>query len=414
MIKKVVFITMLLSLTFGTMALAHSGRTDANGGHNCSEKSKAKGLCTGYHYHNGGSTSSGSSESKPAASQPAPAVKRDKDCSDFGSYDEVVEYWNAMGYSATNDPENLDGWGNGVVDDGIPCEAPSGYDRTKINNSPEQVQYNQDQADTSTGTEQGIAQGKEDGYEEIDSDSASAKGSDAYKEGYVAGYDKGYEEGKSKIEKEKKEANENGYTYGQKNDSLKVPDKYSSHKGLKLAYEEGFNKALAERLEADKKKFNKQGFNDGKVDKHSPPSDKDKEIVTSYEEGYTKAQEELKKEYQDKGFEAAFKQVKYKSPEYENDKFTAWFKEGFNSNKKVKEIQKAGFKLGKQGEELSIPSKYSKGENIFAHYYKQGYKEYEEYVQSKKATQSAAAGGSGLLVLGWLGRRFYVAKKMIR
>lgn len=29
----------------------HSGRTDSNGGHNCSESSKRKGLCSGYHYH---------------------------------------------------------------------------------------------------------------------------------------------------------------------------------------------------------------------------------------------------------------------------------------------------------------------------------------------------------------------------
>jgi hypothetical protein len=31
---------------------AHSGRTDADGGHNCSQKSIDKGLCSGYHYHN--------------------------------------------------------------------------------------------------------------------------------------------------------------------------------------------------------------------------------------------------------------------------------------------------------------------------------------------------------------------------
>ena len=31
----------------------HSGRTDKNGGHNCSAASIQKGLCTGYHYHNG-------------------------------------------------------------------------------------------------------------------------------------------------------------------------------------------------------------------------------------------------------------------------------------------------------------------------------------------------------------------------
>ena len=52
--KKVFLFTLLFVLLFGTFASAHSGRTDSSGGHNCSEKSKAKGLCTGYHNHNGG------------------------------------------------------------------------------------------------------------------------------------------------------------------------------------------------------------------------------------------------------------------------------------------------------------------------------------------------------------------------
>jgi hypothetical protein len=47
--KKILFIVLLFTLN--TSVLAHSGRTDSNGGHNCSEKSKRKGLCTGYHYH---------------------------------------------------------------------------------------------------------------------------------------------------------------------------------------------------------------------------------------------------------------------------------------------------------------------------------------------------------------------------
>ena len=31
--------------------LSHSGGLDSKGGHNCSDTSKQKGLCTGYHYH---------------------------------------------------------------------------------------------------------------------------------------------------------------------------------------------------------------------------------------------------------------------------------------------------------------------------------------------------------------------------
>ena len=42
----------LVFLSLNTLSFGHSGRTDSNGGHNCSQKSKEKGLCTGYHYHN--------------------------------------------------------------------------------------------------------------------------------------------------------------------------------------------------------------------------------------------------------------------------------------------------------------------------------------------------------------------------
>lgn len=45
----ILFSTILISLNCS----AHSGGTDSSGGHNCSQKSKEKGLCTGYHYHNG-------------------------------------------------------------------------------------------------------------------------------------------------------------------------------------------------------------------------------------------------------------------------------------------------------------------------------------------------------------------------
>ena len=43
----------IISLVLASSVVAHSGRTDAQGGHNCSKKSKDQGLCTGYHYHSG-------------------------------------------------------------------------------------------------------------------------------------------------------------------------------------------------------------------------------------------------------------------------------------------------------------------------------------------------------------------------
>tara|TARA_R110000772_G_scaffold189674_2_gene300637 strand:- start:1470 stop:1748 length:279 start_codon:yes stop_codon:yes gene_type:complete len=49
-LAKVLLLLFVASLASNT--LAHSGRTDASGGHNCSQKSINKGLCSGYHYHN--------------------------------------------------------------------------------------------------------------------------------------------------------------------------------------------------------------------------------------------------------------------------------------------------------------------------------------------------------------------------
>ncbi|WP_246469388.1 YHYH domain-containing protein [Cohnella nanjingensis] len=47
----VLIVALSVFVGVSSSAYAHSGRTDKNGGHNCSAKSKQKGLCTGYHYH---------------------------------------------------------------------------------------------------------------------------------------------------------------------------------------------------------------------------------------------------------------------------------------------------------------------------------------------------------------------------
>ncbi|NQX60523.1 YHYH domain-containing protein [Paenibacillus qinlingensis] len=76
---KVLLSSLALLITVSTTATAHSGRTDSNGGHNCSAASKAKGLCSGYHYHNGGSSSnsgsSGSGSSSSGSSSTSPSTK---------------------------------------------------------------------------------------------------------------------------------------------------------------------------------------------------------------------------------------------------------------------------------------------------------------------------------------------------
>jgi hypothetical protein len=50
---KKILIGLIAIVLLTSQASAHSGKTDKKGGHKCSQKSIDKGLCTGYHYHNG-------------------------------------------------------------------------------------------------------------------------------------------------------------------------------------------------------------------------------------------------------------------------------------------------------------------------------------------------------------------------
>jgi hypothetical protein len=76
--KKIV-ISALAILVISSQAYAHSGRTDKNGGHNCSQKSIDKGLCTAYHYHNGKAYSNNAEEHKDHQATHVHELRSDKD-----------------------------------------------------------------------------------------------------------------------------------------------------------------------------------------------------------------------------------------------------------------------------------------------------------------------------------------------
>ena len=386
---------------------AHSGRTDSSGGHNCSDTSISKGLCEGYHYHNGGNSSSTQTE--------APAANiNEKDCSDFATYEEVVDYWNKKGYSASNDPENLDGWGNGVVDDGIPCEPPSDYDKTKINNSKEQLVFKQEQVDRDNGKKEGYTQGKEDGYSGKQDNAEISSQSELYKEGYKEGYQAGFKEGENRITSEKSAVFEEGYELGKGKSVIQIPELYTSNPMLVNAFQEGFDKAVQEKTEAKKKEYRSQGYEEGLEDVHNPPSHLEDQLIQAYIEGYEEAQGELQEKYLSEGYEDAFTQLQYSIPNLGNEKFIMWYKEGFYSNTEVQKIREAAKELGESGGDYAVPSSYKKGEIIYKHFYQLGYDKYVEAQKEKKAATNTATTGIGLTVLMWLGRRFYVAKKMLR
>lgn len=363
MFRKSLFLLVICLFSFSSFGYAHSGRTDSNGGHNCSQKSINKGLCSGYHYHNGGSSTSSSSSNTSSYT--------DKDCSDFNSYDEVITYWNQKGYSATYDPENLDGWGNNVVDDGIPCEPPGGYDLSKVNNSTHQ----QNAIDEDSGEKAGYDKGQKDGYQNV-TKNAVVTGSSAYKAAYERSYNNGYLEGQEKLNEERKSAYNEGYILGKSQEKLVVPATFNANAALTNSFEEGYKKGEADYIEQQKKSYYSLGLKDGENDVYHPSENLNPVFIAAYEQGYTESQTALKEKYVEQGYEAAFTMIEYSDPEFDNDKFVTWFKDGFESNKLIEEIKVAAFDLGKNGEDLIIPEKYKQGETIFTHFYEKGKEEY--------------------------------------
>ncbi|WP_410891076.1 hypothetical protein [Neobacillus sp. 204] len=127
--------------------------------------------------------------------------------------------------------------------------------------------------------------------------------------------------------------------------------------------------------------------------------------VKAYQEGYDKGQSESKKSYIKQGYEAAFTMLKYQAPKLNNEKFTDWYKAGFESNKEINQIKKEAYELGKEGEDLKIPSKYKNAEPIFKHHYQLGYKEYENKQNKLMTTGGVGAVGLALASGVWYGFR---------
>ncbi|TLS37206.1 LPXTG cell wall anchor domain-containing protein [Pseudalkalibacillus caeni] len=82
----------------------------------------------------------------------------DKNCDDFSSKQEVMDFWYEHGYNAENDPSDLD-----RDNDGLPCEVNSGEwdsyvadkEDTNNNNTDEDGQTNDQDEATADGEEGG-------------------------------------------------------------------------------------------------------------------------------------------------------------------------------------------------------------------------------------------------------------------
>ncbi|WP_338749878.1 YHYH domain-containing protein [Bacillus sp. FJAT-52991] len=346
--KKVAILMPILTFSIATSSLAHPGNTDGNGGHYCRTNCAKWGLADGeYHYHNGGGGSSNDSSSNGGGSSSSPS----------------------------NEP------------------------------SPAEIAAQKEATDRANGEKEGYDSGYADGYAAA-SKSAQGSGTDSYNEGYKTEYEKGYTEGEEKLKAEKITAQKEGSALGQKTDTLSVPDKYIENAALKDAFTAAFNKAVKDRDEVAIAKYTDMGYEDGLQDMRQTLDNMKESYHQAYEDGFKKGLAEFKNKYVQQGYNAAFTTLKYQAPNIDDEKYIAWYKEGFESNKEVLKIQEAAFELGNSGEEYALPEKYEHAEVVFKHYYDKGLEQHE-----KESAQAAA--GLGFIGLAWFARRFYVAKKSI-
>lgn len=354
--KWSMLIIILLCCSVSISVQAHPGRTDSSGGHNCSAKSVAKGLCTGYHSHNGGGSSAPpkSSTSTPA---PAPAPKEQKPVYnpkvhyDKG-YDAGFSKGREVGYkkgekdieSTDSNEDFIKGWTAGFK---------VGY-AEGLSKKEAEEQQEKDKKD-------GTAKGKEDGFvafkagKEKKAFAYEDKSSDVYKDAYQAAFTLSWE-----VAEAEETCYQEGYNQGVKQDEIEV-SKACDQETLRTKFEEGHKKGVEERDAAEIGKLTKQGETLGYevADLIIPKEATKVSYKTAFEDGYdqgmAKREEEVKKE----GYDSAFKQVEFVNEVYtENEVLSVWYKEGYDKNKIAAEIKDKAQALGEESDEYVIAEKY--------------------------------------------------------
>lgn len=337
-------------MSFGSISFAHSGRTDSSGGHHDYKNKSGLGS---YHYHHGygphlhtngcpyeggGSSSSGSSASTRESEQ-----RR--------------------------------------AEEAAKMEA--------------EAKARQEEKEKERIKKEGTNKGYEDGYSRVGRDTSSYSGS--YVDNYYNGYNEGYNRGLEKVEEDAKEASEKGYNLGVTGEDIENP---YSQEVLLVSFKKGYEKGFEEYKTKKKVEYMAIGKQDGAEDKPMMEFEEDinKEIKAAYIDGYNSSQKVIEKEFNDKGFKAAIKKDKSEESSIKNEKYSKWYKAGYENGKKRldKELEKA-YQKGLKGEEFQVETAVL------------GAKEYlkEEYDRGKEDAKTNGAIGAGVIGVSATGLVLY-------
>lgn len=382
----VAFLFVMCILPYSTSD-AHPGRTKSDGGHTCRTNCENWGLEYGeYHYHGGGGSSS-------VDTSPSYDPQQEHDKGYKTGYNKGIE----MGYKQDDSlveytyetTEYKDGWSEGFE---------KGWQDGNAKKESEILQVKQ----AKQGSQDGLLHGEAafDKGKKANEYSKTSFPSAFYKKAYLVAFAKGWAIGQSK-----KRYNDAGYKLGSTTDQIKLPTD-TKDQALIAAYKNGFAIGVKDRETRISKEHETKGYTDGKQDVSNPPKEIKEVYIAAYDKGYTAGQEELKKSYQKQGYDAAFTLLTYEAPKLAKDKYVTWYSEGFQNNAEVEVIKTAAYQLGKDGVK-GVPQEYAHASDIFNQHYELG-------VKQTKKDRAAGAVGVSAIALGWLFRRFYIARKMIK
>lgn len=373
------FLAIFLLFPFSFDVKAHSGGTDANGGHNCSATSISSGLCTGYHYHNG------SGSYTPPAAKPPYTSKVDYDNGYKAGYTKGLE----MGYEresrkiepSSGNADFIKGWSLGYQEG-----FDKGLDKIGKEEDDKRVKLEARTQARKDGTAAFVSGKAETAYQ--------------YSTGHSAIFIATYEEA-FKLAWNQKEAYEAGYKQGLEQDAIDMPEKFQ-RKPIDSEYKKGYYAAVRKRDVAEMTKYKKEGHALGYAAKELIlPQNIAKDIysdafVKAYDRGIKKREEEVRGE----GFKFAFEQVEFSTPVYEGENLlTEWFTEGYESNEIAAEIKSVASKLGEESKEYIIPEEYQVSEEAVA-LYDLLFAEGQDIRERKQRNMLMSVGAVVILIIG--------------
>lgn len=337
--------TLLLVLIMGMSPIdAHSGRTDSSGGH---KDNKNKSGLGSYHYHCGG----------------YPAHLHTNGCP-----------YNSSSNSSSNN------------------SGKSSSSSSSVNNEEKIKQEVKTKAYNA---------GYEDGYK---GNTQYIDYSGSYTSLYEEKYNEGFSIGQEKLNSEKELANKKGYDIGIKGENSEP--KLYENEVLQESFVLGYSTGISEYKEKKINEYTNLGLENGKedVDKFDINTI-DEEFRDVYFDNFNKGQEELANQYKEKGYKFAFTQEKYKSPNYDKEKYNSWYKEGYESGvKDLENLKEVAYNDGYDGS-YKVPEGMNYAEEIYSEYNLKGKED------AKKDSTEKFVLGAGVIVAGGFGFTYFKSKK---